>query len=110
MVKKKKTIFSVLSNKITSYARMLNAGSRSLPDFIIIGTAKGGTTSLFNYLAQHPGVAQPLKKEISYFSTHYQKGINWYKLHFPTLSELRQTKVNNRRGFPLLSLAPTGSS
>ena len=37
-------------------ARMLTASSRVLPDFIIIGAQKAGTTSLFAYLTGHPDV------------------------------------------------------
>lgn len=35
------------------------------PDFLIIGVQKGGTSSLFYYLSQHPKVMLPLTKEIS---------------------------------------------
>ena len=36
------------------------SGLRMLPDFIVIGTQRGGTTSLYRYLAAHPGVAPTL--------------------------------------------------
>jgi len=38
------------------------------PDFIIIGAAKSGTSSLFDYLRQHPEVFMPDRKEFHYFS------------------------------------------
>lgn len=40
----------------------------TLPDFLLIGAAKSGTTSLFEYLNQHPEVFVPAKKELFYFS------------------------------------------
>ena len=40
----------------------------TLPDFIIIGAGKAGTTSLYNYLIQHPDIYPPLRKEIKFFS------------------------------------------
>jgi hypothetical protein len=40
-----------------------------LPDLVIIGVAKAGTTSLFRYLAQHPDVCPSDVKELRYFST-----------------------------------------
>ncbi len=89
MAKKKAGLLAVLKNKTLTVSRMINAGNRVLPDFLIIGAAKAGTTSLFNYLIQHPSVASPTRKEISYFSTHYRKGINWYKSHFPLISEMK---------------------
>lgn len=56
---------------------------RSKPDFIIIGVQKGGTTSLFKYLSQHPGVAVPEHKELHYFDVNYLQGIDWYQQFFP---------------------------
>ncbi len=54
-----------------------------LPDFIIIGTQKGGTTALFEMLAQHPGVSPSLVKEVHYFDINYHRGEHWYRRHFP---------------------------
>lgn len=54
-----------------------------LPGFLIIGTQRGGTTSLYQYLARHADVRQPINKEIHYFSNYYSKGIDWYRSHFP---------------------------
>ena len=55
-----------------------------LPDFLIIGAQKCGTTSLYNHLSQHPNVGAAFEKEVRYFNNHYSKGVNWYKAHFPT--------------------------
>ena len=38
-----------------------------LPTFLIIGTMKGGTTSLYNYLRGHPQVFMSTTKELHYF-------------------------------------------
>jgi len=56
-------------------------------DFIIIGTQRGGTTSLYNYLGQHPDVAPATTKEIHFFDIHFDKGINWYLEQFPKTKE-----------------------
>lgn len=56
---------------------------RLLPDFILIGAQRAGTTSLFNYLSQHPQVQPSVPKEVHYFSNFYHKGISWYRSHFP---------------------------
>jgi len=40
----------------------------TLPNFLIIGASKSGTTSLFNYLNKHPDIYFPPIKEPSYFS------------------------------------------
>ena len=49
-----------------------------LPDFLGIGTQKGGTTSLQLWLAQHPQVFLPTCKEVHYFSLHAQQPVSWY--------------------------------
>lgn len=65
--------------------RMIAArlGCCILPHFLIIGTQRGGTTSLYNYLVQHPRVKGALRKEVHYFDFNYSKGLTWYLAHFP---------------------------
>ncbi|HYT35127.1 MAG TPA: sulfotransferase domain-containing protein [Ktedonobacteraceae bacterium] len=57
---------------------------RLLPDFIIIGTQRGGTTSLYYYLTEHPGIARALMKEVHFFDDHYSEGLSWYRAQFPS--------------------------
>ena len=40
----------------------------NLPDFLVVGGAKCGTTSLFYYLEQHPEIFAPSEKEPHFFS------------------------------------------
>jgi Sulfotransferase domain len=51
-----------------------------LPDFIIIGAAKCGTTTLYKKLATHPNVFMSTPKEPEFFARDdiYQKGLDWY--------------------------------
>jgi hypothetical protein len=60
---------------------------RALPDAMIIGAMKSGTSSLHNYLTQHPGVIAPLRKEVHYFDVHYDQGERWYRANFGRLGE-----------------------
>jgi len=69
------------SLKITVF-RKLTGSMRVLPDFIIIGAAKCGTTSLYDYLTQHPSIYSADRKEIYFFDRYYPLGINWYKGFF----------------------------
>ena len=39
-----------------------------LPNFLVVGAEKCGTTSLYQYLKQHPDVYLPAKKELHYFT------------------------------------------
>ena len=52
-----------------------------LPDFLGIGTQKGGTTYLHGLLKQHPQVYLAYLKKCT-FSLHYDKGLNWYSHQF----------------------------
>jgi hypothetical protein len=71
-----------------SQERIETAHLRRLPDFVIIGTQRGGTTSLYRYLTDHPDVGPALRKEVHFFDRHYQRGMNWYLAHFPTRDEI----------------------
>jgi len=55
----------------------------SLPDFLIIGAAKCGTSSLYEYLMEHPCVGRSLTKQIHFFDRYYDRGASWYKVCFP---------------------------
>jgi len=68
-----------------------------LPDFLIIGAARSGTTSLYEYLTQHPSVIPGVGKEVYFFDKKYDQGINWYKSFFPTkISKSRLEKKLKR--------------
>jgi len=63
--------------------RRATAPLRTLPDFLIIGAQRSGTTSLFNWLTSRPDVGRPFKKEVHYFDLNYHRGLGWYRSHFP---------------------------
>jgi hypothetical protein len=67
----------------------VTAPLRGLPSALIIGAQKGGTTSLFNYLLQHPGVLPPIRKEVHYFDFNYSRGVRWYRGNFPYARQLQ---------------------
>jgi len=72
----------VLRNAVWTYGRATSF-ARPLPDFLILGAQKGGTTALYAYLRWHPGITGPSWKEVSYFDRHYRRGASWYRGHFP---------------------------
>lgn len=59
---------------------------RKLPDFLIIGAQKAGTSSLFHYMGQHPGVKLAQYKEIHFFNLRFNRSLNWYRSFFPKQS------------------------
>ncbi len=53
------------------------------PDFVIIGAKRGGSTSLYNYVLDHPAVVPlfPSRQHIKgahYYDTRYDRGLTWY--------------------------------
>lgn len=73
----------LVERMFTKSGRIATSPIRIMPSFLIIGAKKCGTTSLFNYLCQHPNIGEPTWKEVSYFNIHYSKGNAWYKSFFP---------------------------
>ena len=69
--------------------RIATAHLRQPPDFIIIGTQRGGTTSLYQYLGVHPDVGRAYRKEVHYFDRYFENGIDWYMAHFPVRGKFR---------------------
>lgn len=65
------------------WPRRWTAGLRSLPDFLVIGAQRAGTTSLFRSLESHPQVLAAPIKEVHYFDTHADFDESWYRSHFP---------------------------
>lgn len=55
-----------------------------LPDFVIIGAAKSGTTTLYQQFLRHPGFFMSEPKEPTYFARdeRYNRGEDWYSSLF----------------------------
>jgi sulfotransferase family protein len=57
----------------------------ALPDFLVIGGKKCGTTFLYHLLGRHPHVELAASKELHYFDAlHEQEDTEWYRRCFPT--------------------------
>ena len=62
----------------------LTSRFRVPPSVLVVGTQRGGTTSLFRSLRQHPGFLGPThRKGVHYFDVEYFRGPEWYLGHFP---------------------------
>jgi len=75
----------------------INNSEVNLPDFLIAGAAKSGTTSLYYYLKQHPDVFMPDVKEPSFFiffgekpSNDFFKSVTWNEREYLKLFAERQ--------------------
>lgn len=84
-----------------TWFHVMTSPLRVLPDFLIIGTQKGGTSSLYRYLSEHPQIAASAGKELHYFDRRFSCGPYWYRAHFPTAFYRR--RVVKRTGKALLT-------
>ena len=60
-----------------------------LPDVLIIGAQKAGTTALYDYLTDHDAVAAAREKEVHFFDLAFGHGLDWYRAHFPKQTTLK---------------------
>lgn len=80
-----------------------------LPNFIIVGAAKAGTTSLYYYLSQHPQVFMSTPKEVNYFS---REEIEAQKLYYKDfrVSSLREYEALFQRASGKLAVGEASVS
>lgn len=83
---KKPKLYSFFRQLYRKYC-ILTQSLHTLPTFLIIGAAKCGTSSLYDYLMQHPCVGKSLTKQIHFFDRYYDRKISWYKVCFPFVWE-----------------------
>lgn len=72
--------------------RILRQPIGSLPDFLVIGAQKAGTSSLYYTLCRHPEILPAAAKEIHYFDLNHELGSWWYRSHFPSLVRRQRHK------------------
>jgi hypothetical protein len=63
--------------------RLATADLRPLPDLVIIGAQRAGTTSLHAWLCSHPKVAPFQIDEMHFFDGAYDRGLRWYRSQLP---------------------------
>ena len=81
----------------------------ALPDFVIIGAQKAGTTALRFNLNKHPGLylaSDPDREnssEVHFFNTDkgWDRGIDWYKSLFPRKKLIQGEKTPNYINSPI---------
>lgn len=64
------------------------AGDGALPDFLIVGAQKSGTTSLYDYLTQSPQIVPAVRKEVHYFDRYELPALDSYRTYFPSQRKL----------------------
>jgi hypothetical protein len=87
--------------------RRLQPVARAMPDFIVIGAQKSGTSSMFSYLKQHPQILRPIFKEPYFFDRQYHRGLGWYGSNFP--AQRRVNRLSDRSGRAHLTFEATAT-
>jgi hypothetical protein len=79
-----------------------------LPNLIIIGAERSGTTSLHSYLGAHPQVFMSRQKELNFFvaEKNWKRGRSWYERQFPEHVDVRGESSPSYTAFPALSGVP----
>ncbi|MGH9027014.1 MAG: sulfotransferase family protein [Acidimicrobiia bacterium] len=75
--------FVRVGSAIASAERRFTAARRPLPDFLILGAQRAGTSSLYRNLSEHPQVIPAQRKEVHFFDYQYDRGPDWYRARFP---------------------------
>jgi hypothetical protein len=80
----------------------------ALPDFVVIGAMKGGTSFLYHLLTQHPLVERASAKELHFFDLLFEEGVEWYRRCFPPpkWKEGRRTMTGEATPYLSYPLAP----
>lgn len=65
----------------------------ALPNLVVVGAMKCGTSSLHYYLDLHPAISMSSPKELDFFLTrsggNWHRGIDWYASHFDPSAQVR---------------------
>jgi hypothetical protein len=79
-----------------------------LPNLIVIGAMKAGTTSLHHYLSLHPEIFMSDDKEPSFFTVekNWHRGLPWYESLFATERPIRGEASPDYTKFPLIGGVP----
>ena len=74
----------------------------ALPNLIVIGAQKCGTSVLHYYLSLHPEVSMSKPKELNFFieERNWPRGLDWYRGHFDPEARVRGEASPNYSAFP----------
>ena len=78
------------------------AEAGALPNLIVIGAQKCGTSVLHYYLSLHPEVSMSKPKELNFFieERNWPRGVDWYTAHFDADARVRGEASPNYTAFP----------
>jgi Sulfotransferase family len=74
----------------------------ALPNLVVLGAQKCGTSGLHFYLDLHPGISMSTPKELNFFiaERNWPRGTDWYRRHFDPEAEVRGESSPNYTTYP----------
>lgn len=86
----------------TPQPKPAEGGVGALPNVIVIGAQKCGTSTLHYYLGFHPEISASRPKELNFFieSSNWDKGLEWYRSHFDSDKPARVESSPNYTTWP----------
>jgi len=74
----------------------------ALPNLIVVGSQKCGTSGLHYYLGLHPEVSMSRPKELNFFieERNWSRGVDWYQRHFDPSATIRGESSPNYTAYP----------
>lgn len=95
---KHKRFYSLVLAGYQAYCKIISPLYNVLPNFLIIGVLKSGTTSLYKDIIRHPSIYPCLVKEPNYFNIHYfDRSLAWYHVCFSSSwKKFYQTKIKKK--------------
>ena len=78
------------------------SGPGALPNLIVIGAQKCGTSGLHYYLSLHPEISMSSPKELNFFIKEraWDRGVDWYRRHFDAGASVRGESSPNYTAYP----------
>ena len=78
------------------------SGPGALPNLIVIGAQKCGTSGLHYYLSLHPEISVSRPKELNFFiaERNWPRGVDWYRSHFDPNAKVRSEASPNYTAYP----------
>jgi hypothetical protein len=77
-----------------------------LPNLVVVGAMKCGTSSLHRYLSHHPQIFMSRKKELCFFAQRWENGLDWYLDQFPEPAPIRGESSPNYTKYPAFAGVP----
>lgn len=79
-----------------------------LPNFLIIGAQKCGTTSMHHYLSKHPQIFMAKRKELNFFNKdkYWDLGVEWYRSQFESTLPIAGESTPCYTAYPYFSDVP----